>query len=465
MRFAVFGCLAFVGIVAGACSSSSSGTSPGGGPDAGPDRVVVEAGPGPGCVDSDCAPGNVCIDDGSGKGASCHLACTQQAQCPFGYYCNDAQPVSWCVAATVSLTQTMGQWGTSCTPSDGESGNPACDTKDGFKCYANSPMDTNAFCTYIGCRGDSDCPGGWWCARVDSAPNAGTDQRSFGMTRNVCMPRTYCAPCETDHDCNAATTTPATANMPPQTCVKDSHGVGLCTSGCSTDANCNLDATCKQFKQCEDKTCTKDSDCPAYSTGKGKSACIAGACQVTCAADADCASAGGSATGGNAEVCDAASKTCRPSGCASGAGADAGACIETCSADADCGVGRTCASESACVPRAGECLGKGAFCDPCYSDADCASGGYCLYADYSTERFCSSPVMGTTCPSMGSLPAGACPNAPAGSPAAGVGTTCISTAGQLAPANQCIPLDNLGGTCSSTNSANCVVGCWSLHPM
>jgi hypothetical protein len=185
---------------------------------------------------------------------------------------------------------------------------------------------------------------------------------------------------------------------------------------------------------------------------------------VTCTGDADCANAGGSATGG-AEVCDAASKTCRPAKCASGAGADAAACIETCSADADCGVGRTCTSLSACLPRAGECLGMGAFCDPCRSDADCTGGGSCLYADYSTERFCTSPVKGTTCPTMGALPAGACPNAPTGSPAAGVGTTCTSTASQLAPANQCIPLDNLGGTCNSANPANCVAGCWSLHPM
>jgi len=461
MRFAVICCLAFVGVVAGACSSSSSGSSPTGGSDAGADRGG-EGGAGPGCQDSDCAAGNVCIDDGSGKGATCHLACTAQAQCPFGYSCNDAQPVSWCVALTVSLTQNKGQWGTSCNPGDGESNNVACDSKSGFKCYAHSPMDTDAFCTFIGCRGDSDCPGGWWCARVDDAPNSSTDQRSFGMTRNVCMPRTFCAPCETDHDCNAAATTPGTAGAAQQYCVKDAHGTGLCTSSCSTDSNCNLDAACKQFKQCEDKTCAKDADCPAYSTGMGHSMCIAGACRVSCAADADCANAGGTATGG-AEVCDAASKTCRPKSCPSGA--DGGTCVETCSANADCGVGRTCASLSACQPRAGECLGKGAFCDPCRSDADCTGGGFCLYADYSTERYCSSPVMGTTCPTTGALPAGACPAAPTGSPAAGVGTSCTNMANQLAPANQCIPLDNLGGTCNSANPQNCVGGCWSLHPM
>jgi len=461
MRFAVVCCLAFVGVVAGACSSSSNGSSPTGGSDAGADRGG-EAGPGPGCQDSDCAAGNVCIDDGSGKGASCHLACTTQAQCPFGYYCNDAQPVSWCVASTVSLTQTKGQWGTSCNPGDGESNNPACDTSDHFKCYAHSPMDTDAFCTFIGCTSDSQCPGGWWCARVDDAPNSSTDQRSFGMTRNVCMPRTYCAPCETDHDCNAAATTPGTAGAAQQYCVKDAHGTGLCTSSCSTDANCNLDAACKQFKQCEDKTCAKDSDCPAWSSGTAHTMCIAGACRVSCATDTDCASAGGTATGG-AEVCDAASKTCRPKSCPSGA--DGGTCVETCSADADCGVGRSCASLSACLPRAGECLGKGAFCDPCRSDADCTGGGFCLYADYSTERYCSAPVMGTTCPTTGALPAGACPAAPTGSPAAGVGTSCTNMANQLAPANQCIPLDNLGGACSSANPQNCVGGCWSLHPM
>lgn len=455
-RLALLLRVAFVALLASGCSSKSNGTSPGGGPaDAGADRVV-EAGPGPGCQDSDCAPGNVCIDDGTGQGATCHLACTTQAQCPFGYECNDAQPVSWCVASSVSLTQTMGQWGTSCNPADGEQNNPACDSKDHFECYAQSPMDPNAFCTFIGCRYDSDCPGGWWCARVDSAPNASTNDRSFGMTRNVCMPRTYCSPCETDHDCAAATTTPATTGAPPQHCVKDANGAGLCSSGCATDANCNLDATCKQLKQCEDKSCTKDSDCGSYG-GSGHAACIAGACQVTCTKDGDCSAAG------SGEVCDAASKTCRPSSCAGGA--DGGACIQTCSADADCGFGRTCASISACIPRAGECVGKGAFCDPCQSDADCSSGGYCLDADYSTERFCSVAVMGGTCPSDGgTLPANACPMAPAGSASAGVGTSCTSMAGQLGPANQCIPLEDLGGPCNAANAANCVAGCWSVHP-
>lgn len=457
-------CLAFVGAVAGACSSSSSGSSPdgggGGGNDAGADRVV-EAGPGPGCLDSDCAPGNVCIDDGSGKGASCHLACTTQGQCPFGYYCNDADPVSWCVASSVSLTQTMGQWGTSCNPGDGETNNPACDSKSGFECYAHSPMDATAYCTFIGCTTDSQCPGGWWCERVDTAPNAGTDTRSFGQTRNVCVPRAYCAPCVTDHDCATATGTPGTVNATPQHCVKDAHGVGLCSPVCSNDTTCNLDATCKQLKQCEDKSCTKDADCGSYG-GSGHAMCIAGACRVTCASNADCSKAGGSATG--SEVCDPASKTCRPSSCA--AGGDGGACIESCSADADCGFGRTCASISACIPRAGECVGMGGFCDPCRSDADCASGAVCLdTSPYSTERTCSVPVMGTCPTDGGSLAPGACPKPPTGSAAAASGTSCTGAANSLSTANQCIPLDNIGGPCNAANPGNCTVGCWSVIPM
>ena len=51
--------------------------------------------------------------------------------------------------------------------------------------------------------------------------------------------------------------------------MKDTNGVGLCTTACATDANCNLDAACKPVKQCEDTSCTKDSDCAAYSTGMG----------------------------------------------------------------------------------------------------------------------------------------------------------------------------------------------------
>jgi hypothetical protein len=43
-------------------------------------------------------------------------------------------------------------------------------------------MDTNAFCTFIGCRADSDCPGGWWCARVDDAPNASSSVQEGCIT-------------------------------------------------------------------------------------------------------------------------------------------------------------------------------------------------------------------------------------------------------------------------------------------
>ena len=138
------------------------------------------------CDSAQCATGNACIDDGSGSGPTCHLVCTQQSDCPFNWYCNDGQPQSWCIQTTTAYEQGDGQWGTPCAPENGESNNKACDTGDGFACYGASPTDANAFCTVYDCHADSDCPGGWWCATVDNAPNVTTATRSFGQTHTAC---------------------------------------------------------------------------------------------------------------------------------------------------------------------------------------------------------------------------------------------------------------------------------------
>ncbi|HEY5242209.1 MAG TPA: hypothetical protein VIJ22_12110 [Polyangiaceae bacterium] len=395
-----------------------------------------------------CAPGNLCIDDGSGSGPQCHEACTGQT-CPTGWYCNDgavsapdagkadAGPTNWCVqvdyldAGPLQLSPDAAYpWGVPCLPGGGESNNKACDLEDGFSCYGVSPTDANAFCTVFGCAMDSDCPGGWWCETVDTAPNVKTATRSFGKTRTVCTPRQYCAPCYADHDC------PASAAGTQQHCIQTGTGAdggatpGYCSPQCASTAECALDATCqKQWPVCapaQGATCVSDDDCPSV--------------QVP--------------SGGAFQHCNQ------------------GTCTPECGGDSDCtGMGQKCGSLSACQPRAGTCLGAGDFCSPCRSDADCTSGGgYCLYADYSTERYCSTKVATGMCanPNMtgviiNAASAGQCPKAPAGSAASSttkgaVGCTFSSTT--LAPPDQCVALTSIS---NGNGGETQVVGCWTAN--
>jgi hypothetical protein len=358
------------------------------------------------CVSSRCPKGNECVDDGSGKGAVCHQTCTASSQCPFNSYCNDGQPKSWCVESTFSVPQKpAGQWLAACLPTGGETNNPGCDAADGFWCYGTSPTDANSFCTVFGCTADTDCPGGWWCGRVNEALNILSNSTSYGPTRTVCLPRTYCAPCKLDHDCPAAT------DGTQQHCAQDSQGNGYCASECSSDANCPLDATCKTWQSlctpAVGASCNSDDDCPALN-GVFQH-CDGSQCTPECAGDSDCAGTDGGASG-------------------------------------------KCQIRGLCAPRAGSCVGNGGFCSPCRSDADCTNG-YCISgAPYSTERFCSVKSTHVPCDTTHSNPAG-CPAHTASDNWAV--NACVMT-----PANQCEAFVALG---SSTGSAQAVPGCWTRN--
>ncbi len=379
-----------------------------------------------GCVSSQCASGNECIDDGSGKGAACHKICAAASECPFNYYCNDGQPKSWCVPSTLPIPpQPTGQWGSPCQPSGGEGNNPSCDGTDGFACYGTTPTDANAFCSVFGCAADSDCPGAWWCGTVNRAPNVTTDQPSFGPTRRICLPRSYCAPCQLDHDC------PASSDGTQQHCARDAQGAGYCAPECATDANCPLDATCKTWQSlctpAAGAICASDEGCPPVNGVVQH--CDDGRCTPECASEGECAADG---AGTDAAPGDASSRD--------SAAADSGA------ADAGKGAPR-CQLRGLCTPRAGVCVGAGGFCSPCRSDVDCANG-FCLSgAPYSTERFCSVKSARVPCNTTAANPPG-CP-APQMTDN-WLADECLTT-----PANQCEALVGFGGSG--------IPGCWTVN--
>jgi hypothetical protein len=315
--------------------------------------------------------------------------------------CTSAPPASP-VSAVAS-----GPWGDTCLPADGESPNKACGKTQGFGCYGQSTTDASAFCTFFACTSDANCTQGWWCATVNEAPNVTTDRPSPGVTRNVCLPRTYCAPCRSDRDCAPS----HTANSVPAHCVADSQGNNFCAPVCATSANCTLDATCVgQWSMC--------------TPGAG----------AKCSTDDDCPPAGGVY-----QHCD--NHKCTPE----------------CASDAACAGGQTCQPVKTCGPRAGACVGDGSFCSPCRSDADC-SAGYCIDAGpYSTERFCTTKSPALVCDPMLLNPPG-CPTPTRGSN--WKGTHCYQSKRPPNAEFQCYGVVTLGAVGGMPQE---VPGCWTAN--
>jgi hypothetical protein len=433
-------CLALALATAAAVGISCSSKSNNSQADSGP--------PPPACDPTKCSPHNTCIDDLSGSGPTCHLTCTEQTGpdgCPFGYYCNDGvqmgldagnnpayNPPAFCVQETgngMGVTRDsnamapIAPWGVPCLPAGGETGNPACDSAQGFACYGVRPADPYAFCTQFGCMLDSDCPGGWWCATENTAPSVKTAIPSFGPTRTVCLPREFCSPCLADHDC---TTTTGRGDGLPLHCVTEPGskvGGMYCASVCKTAADCNQDDKCSShWSVCQTPdsgmSCTRDEDCP-----------------LSTAANSN----------GNFQHCELTP--------VEGGFGTSGQCTPECGSDGDCDMGQHCKASAVtyCTPRAGVCKGDGTFCSPCRSDADCTDG-YCMVSPYSFERFCSVKTSMPGCdPTKANPPA--CPMRVSGD-------NWKATACTMTPANQCVGLVTLG---ASTGMSAYLPGCWTVN--
>lgn len=141
----------------------------------------------------------------------------------------------------------------------------------------------------------------------------------------------------------------------------------------------------------------------------------------------------------------------------------AGFCTLPCQNDSNCALDASCQpigkdGANVCSPRAGTCKGDGSLCSPCRSDADCPNG-YCINADYSSEKFCSIGS-GTPCSASSN---GDCPKKLDGVPNAG--NACIGEAGDPeAPKDQCVGFVQFGTTQDSSGKTVPVYvkGCWTV---
>ncbi len=191
------------------------------------------------CDSAQCDANNLCIAR-AGAAAQCELPCYTHTDCPFNYHCdaNAGGTRPYCLVNTTTFPEEPGkQFGAPCNPTGGFQNNPACDGADGFACLASSPLDANAYCTYLSCKSDTDCGDGFYCGRVNATPSATSSAPPDGQTLVACLPRGYCAPCASDIDC-------APTNGAPQHCVAGTDGATFCVPECHANTDCALDATC-----------------------------------------------------------------------------------------------------------------------------------------------------------------------------------------------------------------------------
>ena len=222
---------------------------------------------------SPCAS-NASCDEASGfrcVDGQCRHACSSHFDCGGVAVCELRGSGDAYCALTSPPTEPGGFY-SSCP--DGE-----CDRARGFTCVGAGVGDTDAFCT-ADCSSDRDCPAGFVCDSIES---------SSGGLRKLCMPRDYCAACETHADC---------LSMPRGVCARDENGEKRCTQLCTpgTDScpwgdatDCSLTdeelgPTCQhRFGACIGDgrgcdPCQNDDDCPNgycfISTYSGERWCV-----------------------------------------------------------------------------------------------------------------------------------------------------------------------------------------------
>jgi hypothetical protein len=173
----------------------------------------------------------------------------------------------------VGICEPLGSGGTYCalTNPPTEPGgfyslcpNDECDPARDFVCVGAGVADTESYCS-TDCEGDDDCPTGFYCDVVQSRT---------GQDKTLCVPRGFCAPCESDTDC---------LGVPGGVCAQDASGERRCTTLCDPERNsCPWGAatecrvtddrlgvpTCQhRFGACLGEglgcePCVRDTDCP-----------------------------------------------------------------------------------------------------------------------------------------------------------------------------------------------------------
>ncbi len=317
----------------------------------------------------DCAPGQDCVavttdgTGGGGSGGTMTTICQDNGKaaigvnCPFGNECTPASPPvaggaqpacpdgsncdytqcatagGMCTPDPIACAAITGKCPIGLCSGDGATACivPGCAATDckPLVCLSDAPAgsaDEAAYCTLLDCHANTDCPGGYWCAKVPDphqicggpmpGANCGTTtdpcvdpsmdatngttfvKGPFCTLRNECRILRQCDPCATDLDCSLTAgrhcTTMASAKFCTQDCVTDADCVsgfecttgecvpraGSCTGSgkfcemCHDDTECGTGFECLQFETGGERVCVNtslpcmvDTDCPVAPSG------------------------------------------------------------------------------------------------------------------------------------------------------------------------------------------------------
>jgi len=289
----------------------------------------------------------------------CRVACNSHFDCLGRGECTSEVDVEGVSGHFCDLTKARlpGQFYTRC-PAGTE-----CDAASGYFCVGAGTDDLDAYCT-IDCTDDSTCAPGYACSPLTRTPCQNScnlkgnpkdrqcvpsDQigegkpyqcAERGVVRNVCRPRKFCSPCESDEDCLAA------AN---QICAKDRSGAKICTQLCDL-----AHPSCPWGNAAECKVWDKDLNRPTCGHRFGSCKGTGKSCEP-CLNDADC---------GDKGVCNASSFTgerwCVDFSVSCSCGADAdetGVCSGGGCPESPSGLVMSCSDATPNTPNSGFCFG------------------------------------------------------------------------------------------------------------
>lgn len=360
------------------------------------------------CVaETDCPTGNVCSAN------LCTPACTKDAQCGSGQWCNDPTGTGGACTAGIAAGMTLPY---SCTPALGSRAciTGLCRTNDNrcVQCLLDSDCSNGGICSAnvckVACTKDSQCSASQWCNDPTGTGGVCTNK----LASNQTLPSGLaCSPALGSRVCQSSL-----CRIADNTCVQC-----ITTSDCSAGNLC-INNTCSVSCQL-DTQCTPTEWCA--SMGGGAGACTTKLVNGT----AMPASLGGcnAITGARAcqsGICRRANNTCvdcnADADCGLNAVCDNYACVSACNRDAQCSSGMWCndlstpvaecenkvasgaelpASFGACTPlvgaracQSGLCISSNNTCVECLTNSDCPDNGTC-----SDNNACQLQIAGGGC--------------------------------------------------------------------
>ena len=424
----------------------------------------------------------------NGTSQSCPAACTSDAACASGFFCDLVASPAKCTAL-LSTSNNACVRGAQCASGSCVDGY-CCDAACGSLCQACSGAKTgraNGTCAPVAAGTDPDAECG-----QDAKSTCGHD----GMCDGAVAPG--CAYWSVGTSCGSAVCSSDRTQTLAQTCVGASScqtaatgttcaaykcvpASGLCGASCSSESDCQSGFYCDASSACVAKlaqgaACSAASQCATGACADGYccDAACAGACDAcaaalkqTGAANGTCgptkAGASGAPVCSGSVVCNGASAAC-PAGCTADAGCPTGSyCTSggTCATQrvqgAACNLTSDCKTSGTCAECAtGSCI-DGVCCDTACGGA-CEACTGALKQSGTLDGTCGAAKSGT--PGAPACASGAlCDGASASCPGGCTGDASCPSGSYCATSGACLVRKAQGGSCNLANDCKVAGAC------